>query len=94
MKPFEWNTDKNVWLKGNRDFDFDDAVKALKGGGLIAVVPHSNQRKYPKQQVYILNINNYCCLVPFIETEEKIFLKTIYFSRKFTKKYLPKGNII
>jgi len=38
--------------------------------------------------MYILNINDYAYLVPFVEKEEEIFLKTIIPSRKATKKYL------
>ena len=36
----------------------------------------------------VININDYIFLVPFIEDENKIFLKTIIPSRKATKKYL------
>jgi hypothetical protein len=35
-----------------------------------------------------LEINDYVYYVPFIEDNEKIFLKTIIPSRKYTKKYL------
>jgi hypothetical protein len=36
----------------------------------------------------VTNINEYVYLVPFIEDEKMIFLKTIIPSRKATKKYL------
>jgi len=35
-----------------------------------------------------LDIGNYAYLVPFVETESEIFLKTIIPSRKATRKYL------
>jgi len=34
-----------------------------------------------------MQINNYVYLVPYVENEEEIFLKTIIPSRKFTKIY-------
>ena len=38
----------------------------------------------------VFNIEEYICLVPYIETEDEIFLKTIIPSRKATKNYLRK----
>lgn len=38
--------------------------------------------------MFVVEIENYIYLVPFIEKEDEIFLKTIYPSRKATKKYL------
>lgn len=37
---------------------------------------------------FVINIDNYVYLVPFIEDQQKYFLKTIFPSRKATKKYL------
>lgn len=51
-----------------------------------------NQKQYPGQQILIVEINNYIFLVPFVEDDEKIFLKTIYPSRRFTRIYLSKGD--
>ena len=92
MKPFEWDTGKNTLLRNLRGLDFNNIIKALGGDGLIDTVPHTNQKKYPGQKMYIVKIDNYCCVVPFIETQEKIFLKTVYFSRQATKKYLKQEN--
>jgi len=41
-----------------------------------------------------VEINNYAYLVPFVETEKEIFLKTIIPSRKATKKYMEEPNEI
>jgi hypothetical protein len=40
------------------------------------------------QRIMIVRIENYVCLVPYIETKECVLLKTIIPSRKATKKYL------
>jgi len=50
------------------------------------------QEHYPGQKILVVNINDYVFLVPYIEDEEKLFLKTIDPSRKFTKVYLQDGR--
>jgi hypothetical protein len=59
---------------------------------LLNVVEHPNKKRYGKQKVMIVEINEYVYLVPFVEDEEKVFLKTIIPSRKATEKYLLKGG--
>ncbi|OIO71416.1 MAG: hypothetical protein AUJ56_04235 [Zetaproteobacteria bacterium CG1_02_49_23] len=49
---------------------------------------HPNTLKYPNQKMFVVSIEGYAYLVPFIENESEIFLKTIIPSRKATKKYL------
>jgi hypothetical protein len=91
MKPFEWNADKNLLLKFRRGIGFDDASRAILSDKLIATINHPNQQKYPGQQVFIVEINNYCYTIPFVESADVIFLKTVIPDRKATKKYLKKG---
>lgn len=88
MKPFDWNEQKNALLKETRGIGFEDIQAALQDQKLLDVVEHPNQKRYPGQFIYIIEINAYVFLVPCIEDDEKIFFKTIYPSRKFTKKYL------
>ena len=40
------------------------------------------------QKMAIVEIDGYACLVPYVDDEEGVFLKTIIPSRKATKKYL------
>ena len=49
---------------------------------------HPNIKKYPKQEMYVIEIDSYIYLVPFVKEKNYIFLKTIFPSRKATKKYL------
>lgn len=92
MKPYEWNPDKNAILQASRGLGFDDVVEALNNNRLLDTIINPDQKKYPGQKIHIVVINNYCWAVPFVESAEKIFLKTIYPSRKTTKKYLKKGE--
>ena len=88
MKLYEWNDDKNERLKQGRGITFEDFVFHLSRGGLLDTIEHPNQQQYPGQKIFIVNVENYVYLVPFVEDGETIFLKTIIPSRKMTKKYL------
>ena len=88
MKRFNWNLDKNQQLQEKRGIGFDDIVKCVREGNLLDVIQHYNLEKYPNQKILIVNLDNYIYLVPFVETESEMFLKTIIPSRKMTKKYL------
>jgi uncharacterized DUF497 family protein len=88
MRYFDWNTDKNEWLKVQRDITFEEIVFHILHGGLLDILENPNKKQYPGQRVFVVNVEGYVCLVPYVETEESIFLKTIIPSRKMTKKYL------
>jgi uncharacterized DUF497 family protein len=88
MKYFDWNSLKNEKLKRERGVCFEDVVLLIEAGKLLDIVSHKNKDKSPKQNIFILKIDEYVYLVPYVEDEEKIFLKTIIPSRKATKKYL------
>jgi hypothetical protein len=92
MKYLDWSKDKNEILKIERDVSFEDVCNVLESGGLLDIVAHPNSKKYPNQKMFVVNISNYVYLIPFVEDENKIFLKTIIPSRKATKKYLVKGG--
>ena len=85
---FDWNDEKNGELKKERDLSFEEIVFHITHDGLLDTIQHPNQKKYPGQRVFIVNVENYACIVPFVEDKEIIFLKTIIPSRKMTRKYL------
>jgi len=86
MKTFDWSDDKNDWLKENRGLGFEEIIFYLaEEGHLLDIVENPN---YPSQLMFVLEIESYIYLVPFVETDEEIFLKTIFPSRKATKHYL------
>ena len=91
MKYFSWNEEKNELLKEERQISFEDAVFYISQGFLLDVLEHPNQEKYQGQKIFVVEIDDYAYLVPFVEDEREIFLKTIIPSRKATKKYL-KGS--
>ncbi len=90
MKYHNWNPEKNEQLKETRNISFIDIVYYIEHGCLLEIIEHPNQKIYENQKVYVLNIDDYIYLVPFIETDDEIFMKTIIPSRKATKQYLEK----
>ena len=92
MKPFRWNPEKNDALKSARGISFENVVVAVETGGLLDIVNHPNQAKYPNQRVLVVAIENYAHLVPFVEEEDHYFLKTVIPSRKATRDILHKGE--
>jgi len=88
MPYFDWNEAKNSKLKNERDVSFEDILSCIEEGKILDIVTNKNNKKYPKQKIFIIAFNQYAYLIPFVEDSEKIFLKTIIPSRKATKKYL------
>lgn len=88
MKSYDWNREKNKALKSQREISFEEVVFHINAGDELDVYPHPNQQRYPNQMILVLAINGYAYLVPYMESEDTIFLKTIIPSRKATKQYL------
>lgn len=86
VKYFDWDQEKNEWLIKRRGISFEMCQAALEQGHLLAVIPNKHPRNH--QKMLIIAINEYAYVVPYVEDEQKIFFKTIYPSRKQTKKYL------
>jgi uncharacterized DUF497 family protein len=88
MKTFTWNADKNLQLIESRGISFEDVLYFIQRNALLDDVVHPNQAKYPQQRMFIVAIDGYVYLVPYVEDEDKIFLKTVIPSRKATREYL------
>ena len=84
---YEWDPEKNEWLKNERGISFEKVIFHLSQGDLWRIADHPNQEKYPGQKIYFVIIENYIYLVPYIREKEQIFLKTIMPSRKVTQEY-------
>ena len=88
MKAYAWNEEKDQLLKAERDVSFEEVVVHIAAGDLLDIVEQPNPEKYEGQRMFIVKMREYVWLVPFVETDDEIFLKTIIPSRKATKKYL------
>ena len=90
MKIYNWDEKKNGFLQKERNICFEDIVYYLENDMLLDCYDNPHREKYPGQGLYVVEIDNYAYLVPFVESGDSIFLKTIIPSRKATKKYLRK----
>ena len=83
---FDWNDEKNALLKEQHGVCFEDIVAALGRGKLLADEPHFNQKDYAHQRLFIVEVEGYAFVVPYVENHQQktLFLKTLYRSRKFT----------
>lgn len=88
MGPFVWSHAKNALPMAERGLCFEAIVAAVEADGLLDVLEHPNQSRYLGQRVMVVRLNAYAHLVPFVETDSGLFLKTIIPSRKATRQYL------
>lgn len=88
MKLFNWNAEKNHILIEERGKSFEEVVFHIQNGSLIDDIRHPNVCDYPNQRIFLVNIDDYAYVVPYVENEQEYFLKTVIPSRKLTKRYL------
>ena len=84
---FDWSDEKNALLMKERGISFEHVLLAVQSGRLIDIIP-SPSPTHPEQKCMVIEIDAYAYLVPYVEEEQRIFLKTIYPSRKHTRTYL------
>ena len=88
MNIFRWDNEKNELLKSTRGVCFEQVVLLMEKGEILDTIENPNQEKYPGQKIAVLMIDTYVYLVPYVENNEEIFLKTIVPSRKATNMYM------
>lgn len=91
MKFFNWNPEKNEWLQRERGISFEIVIYQIEAGNVLDILEHPNQEQYPDQKIFVIEFEEYAFLVPYIEDDDQIFLKTIIPSRKATTRYLRRG---
>lgn len=92
MKYYDWDIEKNEKLKQERNISFEDIIFHILNGAEVDLFKHPNQERDRCQMVSVVVVDKYAYLVPFVESETAIFLKTIIPSRKATKKYVGDEN--
>jgi uncharacterized DUF497 family protein len=88
---YAFDPEKNAWLMRERGVSFEQIIALIEGGKLIQVLEHPDKEKYPGQLLYEVDVNGYVHVVPVVRQGKTLFLKTIYPSRKATRKR-PKGE--
>ena len=79
-------------LREGREVSFEEVVFHIQNGDLLAKLDHPNRAKYSHQQIFVVRMGDYVYTVPFVEDEEKYFLKTVIPSRKLTRDYLKRED--
>ena len=92
MKQINWNAEKNQLLMTERGISFEDVLFALQSGKLLDDLVHPNANTYPNQRMFVVEVDEYAWLVPYVENESEIFLKSVIPIRKATKHYLRGPN--
>lgn len=92
MKYFDWNDGKNELLKKSRGVSFEQVELAIASGDLIDLLTHPNPAEYPDQKIFLVKIDDFVFSVPFVEDNEKIFLKTIIPNSNASKKFFGGKN--
>ncbi len=80
MKEFRWDEDKNKILKKERGVSFEEILDSKFLGA-------EKHRARKNQIVLKFEYKKYIWIIPCVVEEGYIFLKTLYPSRKYTKKY-------
>jgi len=89
-KIIKWDLKKSAWLKVSSErggVGFEECVVLIEAGKILDSIDNLSSN-HSDQKAFVLEIGGYVYLVPYVETDEEIFLKTIYPSRKFTAIYL------
>jgi len=88
MKVFRWDSEKNELLKKSRGVCFEQIVILMEREEILETIENPKQDKYPGQKIAIVQIDDYAYLVPYVQENDEIFLKTIIPNRKATNKHV------
>lgn len=84
MKTVAYNPEKRKKLIEERGIDLLEIVYIIESENYIEILENPTREN---QKLFILNLNGYICCVPFVEDEEKIFLKTARYDRRYNKQF-------
>ena len=91
-KLIKWDEEKNQLLKLQQGVYFEQVLEKIENKEILGRRVHPNRKKYPSQQIFIFEIDDYIYYVPFVESEKELFLKTIVPSRKLNKEHRKKDE--
>jgi uncharacterized DUF497 family protein len=83
-----WDEDKSAKLKKERGISLEEVATLILQKKYVDIVKHP---KRPKQKLFLIPINGYIHVVPFVIDDQNNFvLKTVFPSRKFHKRIAEK----
>ena len=63
---FDWNNEKNIMLKRDRNISFERIIIAIEQDSLLDILEHPNKEKYPNQLLLLVEIDRYVYVVPCV----------------------------
>jgi hypothetical protein len=87
-REIRWSPTKDAELRNNLDrggIGFAECAAAIEEGRILDELPHPTRAN---QFIFVLEIDGYAYVVPFVQQETTIFLKTMFPSRKHAARYL------
>lgn len=85
MRKYRWSELISRRLKMTRGASFEEVLT----GRLVGIEENPSR---PHQKVIIIHYKRDIWVVPFVESDDHIFLKTLYRCRKYRRIYLTRGK--
>ena len=80
-----WSPEKDLWLQKTRGVSFQDIAACILSDNLIDMIENASREG---QEAFVIRFKNYVWVVPFVvETDNTIFLKTAFPSRKMNARF-------
>lgn len=79
-----WGEEKDRWLRRARGISFSQIAEQILDGHYLDVLENPSRAG---QDLFILPIEGYTWVVPFVVDEGTIVLKTAFPSRRFHRRY-------
>ena len=68
MKYLNWDPQKNEILKQERGISFEEIAYLIESGQILGIEENPSR---PNQKMYILEIDNYAIIVPYVENDNE-----------------------
>lgn len=88
IRDVRWNAEKDLALRSDPDrggIGLAECAVAIEEGRILDDLPNPAR---PGQRIFVLEINDYAYVVPYVSDGNAIFLKTMFPSRKHRARYL------
>lgn len=77
MSDFDWNEDKDKWLRKERGIVFEDIVNAIENDMIIRII-NTPSTKYKNQKIMLALLNDYIYMVPYVAVNNVFFQKPLF----------------
>jgi hypothetical protein len=80
-----WNAEKDFWLQEHRGVSFQEIATCILSDNLVDMIENPSR---DGQEAFVIRFRKYVWVVPFVvESDNAIFLKTAYPSRKMNAQF-------